>query len=158
MKALTAVALFLFLVPALALAQAKPDFSGTWILDVQNSWVGTKDGPPLPAEALVVRQTKAELTFERAGEGEPGTLAVRLDGEESVSDSPTGRTKLRATWEGDRLVITMEDAVAASILSWSLSADGKVLTVVGTAIIIRRQETGEKVTEELKVERVYQRR
>jgi hypothetical protein len=81
-----------------------------------------------------------------------------LDGEESVSDSPAGRTKLRAKWEGDRLDITIEQSGAASILSWSLSADGKALTLVGTAFIIRRQETGEKVTEELKVKRVYQRR
>jgi hypothetical protein len=154
MKTLTVVALFLSLVPTIALAQAKPDFSGTWVLDVDKSWSGTKDGPRLPAEMLVVKQTATELTFEQSRE--PGALVVRLDGEESVQDSPMGRAKLRAKWEGDRLVMTMK-AVAASILSWSLSADGKVLTVDGAAFTIKRQPTGEKVTEELKIRRVYQR-
>ena len=154
MKTLTAGALLLFLVPAIALAQAKPDFSGTWVLDVEKSWSGTMDGPRLPAETLVVKQTTAALTFEQSEE--PGTVVVRLDGEESVKDSPMGRTRLRASWEGDRLVMKME-AVAASILSWSLSADRKVLTVDGAAFSIKIQPTGEKVTEEWKVKRVYQR-
>ena len=43
-------------------------------------------------------------------------------------------------------------------LSWSLSADGKVLTVVGAASVLKVQPAGEKVTGELKVKRVYQRR
>lgn len=150
----TAVALLLSLVPTIARAQAKPDFSGTWVLDVEKSWSGTKDGPRLAAETLVVTQTARELTFEQSSE--PGTLVVRLDVEETVKDSPMGRTRLRANWEGDRLVMTTE-AEAASILRWSLSADGQVLTVDGAAFAITRRPTGEKVTEEWRVKRVYQR-
>jgi hypothetical protein len=88
-------------VPTLALAQAKTDFSGTWVLDVEKSWSGTKDGPRLPAETLVVRQA------------------------------------------------------ATSISSWSLSPNGKVLTVDGAASSPETQPIGEKVTDELKVKRVY---
>jgi len=113
----------------------------------------------------VVKQTATELSFERSSE--PGTRVVRLDGEEHVIDSPAGRTKVRAMWRDDLLAMTLmfelprersKDAlgqVAVSFLAWSLSGDGETLTVDGTATLMKLQPTGEKVTEELKVKRVY---
>jgi len=166
MKHLCIVVLWLILVPVIAAVQSRPDFSGTWVLDIEKSWAGAPGEATLSPETLLVKQTASELSFERSSE--PGTRVVRLDGEEHVIDSPMGRTKVRATWRGDLLGMTLmfelprersKDAlgqVAVSFLAWSLSDNGKTLTVNGNATLVKAQPTGEKVTEELTVKRIYQ--
>ena len=44
MKHVAAFGIFLFLVPAVVAPQARPDFSGTWALDVARSPISPADG------------------------------------------------------------------------------------------------------------------
>jgi len=57
----------------------RPDFSGIWVLDVEQSWAGAPGKTGLSPETLVVKQTATDLSFERSRE--PGTSVIRLDGD-----------------------------------------------------------------------------
>ena len=88
MKPLAAFAILLLLSAGIALAQTKPDFSGSWVLDVERSWSGSPSGPPVPRETLVVSQNLTELSFERSSERVARVLT--LYGEDSARTSPAG--------------------------------------------------------------------
>jgi hypothetical protein len=171
MKPLAAVAFLLLLVPGLPTAQTRVDFSGAWVLDVELSWSGSPSGPPLPRETLVVSQNLTELSFERSSERV--ARVVRLYDEASPRKSPAGDPIVGrlARWNGKSLdvLILTEDRAAApptglgtggyvqvDILTWSLSADGNVLTVEGTESRDARASDRNRL-ERFKVKRVYRR-
>src|SRR6202035_3326891 len=99
------------------LAQAKPDFSGTWVVDT------TKGSPAddalgmqghFPKLTISIRQTDTTLTFEAKTAGGPGSTTIyKLDGSESRNPQPVpgsaGKMNLayRSTWVGDKLVTTI---------------------------------------------------
>jgi hypothetical protein len=157
MKSLTAVALFLFLVPATP--QTKPDFSGTWVLDVKKSSDDAAPESRLPPQTLVVRQTATELSFEVRSPGEaPTTEVFRLDREEK-SAAPTEWKVRQATFVRNELALVDQywsrPLSRTSLVRWSLSADRKVLTADGT--VVRQTRADKLVTDELYFKRVYQR-
>ena len=120
----------------LALAQGKPNFSGTWVLDPTKS-----EGPGLAAAAqtgrtvtIVLKQTATELSVERQVRNQPEVAVFKLDGSESINKTPSGADiKSRTTWVGSTLVtkqsLSMGEANSSSTDVRSLSADGKVMTV-----------------------------
>jgi hypothetical protein len=160
MKGLAGFALFLFTVPALAGAQTKPNFTGTWVLDVAKS--SASAGEPLEPETLVVAQTDTELKFERSGE--PGARVVRLDGKVSRM----GGALIHANWKRDTLTMAADVGFApeqladrrfaVTLLAWSLSGDGKTLTVDGVATRRVTEPSGTTVTDQRNVKRVYRKR
>lgn len=160
MKRLAGFALFLFVAPGLAGAQTRPNFTGTWVLDVGTSSAST--GGELKPETLLVTQTDTELKFQRSGE--PGTRVVRLDGD----FQRTGGAIVHANWKGDTLTMTADvgfspeqladrvGAFAVTFLAWSLSGDGKTLTVDGMATRrVTERSSRTTVTGQLTVKRVY---
>jgi len=114
---------------------ARPDFSGTWILDVERSWVAAPDRERLPAETLVVKQTASALSFEGDNRELARTQTIALDsplrktvGGMAVAVDPQwadGRL-LVASWLGNR------NFSRSTHLTWSISRDGRKLTINGT--------------------------
>ena len=104
--------------PRVVLAQAKPDFSGTWTFDEASS-----DPPParmggfgrgdrgggdrrggdragrgpggrmggFTASAMTIKQTGAQISIERTTPMGAQTAVYKLDGSESVNDTPMGK-------------------------------------------------------------------
>lgn len=173
MKPLAAFAFLLLFLPGLATAQARVDFSGSWVLDVEQSWSSSPSAPPVPRETLVVSQNPTELSFKRSSERV--ARIVRLYDEARPRTSPEGYPIVgrRAQWNGKALdvMILTEDVRSAplpglgtaafpmvvNILTWSLSADGNVLTVEGTESGPDARTTGQNRLERIKVKRIYRR-
>ncbi len=121
-------------------AQGKPDFSGTWTLDMSKSDMG--QGQPNSALSaakvtLEIKQTPAVLVTTRKVGERTGTDTEKLDGSESINKSPGGQD-IRSTnrWEGSTLVtksiMSTGQGTAESTFVRSLSASGKVMTIETT--------------------------
>ncbi|HEY3382042.1 MAG TPA: hypothetical protein VGK32_09760 [Vicinamibacterales bacterium] len=125
-------------VAAMVMAQAKPDFSGTWAPDTaksdQPSGGRGPGGPPAP---MTVKQTATELTREMKRGEQTMATTYKLDGTESVNKGPMGEVKSTAKIDGAKLVIKTvretPNGTMESTETWSLSADGKELTVVSAS-------------------------
>ena len=103
--ALLAVALA---VPSVAMAQAKPNFSGKWIQDMEKSdpmgGGGGGRGPAGPA-TLTYTQTATELTIERETPNGVQKTVYKLDGSDSVNAMGRGGdVTSKTTWDGNKLV------------------------------------------------------
>ncbi len=123
-------------VAGLSFGQAKPNFSGTWALDTAKSdqmggRQGGGGGAPAP---MTVKQTATELTQEMTRGGNTMTTVYKLDGTESINKTQRGESKSIAKFDGAKLVIkTVAEGPNGSMeatATWSLSEDGKELTIV----------------------------
>jgi hypothetical protein len=137
MKKIALLAVVLAVVIAgLAVAQPKPNFSGSWAPKVDPNAAppaggggGRGGGGP-----MTVKQTATELTQDRTmGETTISTV-YKLDGTESINKSQRGESKSVAKWDGAKLVVkTVSEGQAGpqeTTATWSLSADGKELTIL----------------------------
>jgi signal transduction histidine kinase len=119
----------LLLLGALAFAvlvdQPKPNFSGTWILDSSTA-AGSN---AVPKVVVVLTQTDSALTLKNGDL----TLVFPLDGSETTIKNPgsTGPRdmRVRARWEGGRLVVDQRTEATSINVTVSLSDDGNELTV-----------------------------
>ena len=137
-------------------SMAAPDFSGAWMRDEASSDAGppelywltrgvdaTGGRPPSEAErSLEVAQDGNKLTVTRDRRILSNHLNYMLDGKPHTVAMMTGMAQatVTASWKGDTLVInTVEpfggmpgNATMQTSEVWSLSADGKVLTITTT--------------------------
>jgi hypothetical protein len=141
----------IFAVAAVAFAQTKPDFSGSWTLDADASQTAAPPAGGAPAGApggggggggrggggpMTVKQTATELTVERAGRGggAPVATVYKLDGTPSTVTMGQGQATVSAKWDGSKLVINtkrdMNGTAVETVETWSLA--GGVLTVDST--------------------------
>jgi len=117
-----------------AAAGARPDYSGTWKLNVSKSDFG-----PLPAPDTrtdIIDHKDPALKASTSQDGPQGkqeyTLAITTDGKEATNNA--GGTELKSTggWEGNNLVVNtklkFQDNDVAIKSVWLLSDDGKTLT------------------------------
>jgi hypothetical protein len=127
---MTKRALLLTAFLALPLAAA-PNLSGTWMLNPAKSQYGQ-----FPAPEVMVRQIQHKdpalsmSTFQKGAQGEVTTqLKYTTDGKPAVNGDNQGT----ARWDGDKLIVdTSRDYQGAKLTSreeWTLSADGKTLTI-----------------------------
>jgi hypothetical protein len=126
-------------IAGLAVAQPKPDFSGKWAPKVDPNAAppaggGGGRGGGMGGGPMTVKQTAAELTQERTmGETVMSTV-YKLDGTETVNKTQRGESKSVAKWDGAKLVIkTVSEGANGpqeTSATWSLSADGKELTIL----------------------------
>lgn len=139
-------------VQAVALAQARPDFSGTWRFNQEKSSqgiAGNSPDLPFPSE-IVVKQTPTDFDVASTSVRQSPFAAVyKLDGSTVSVEAGQGITETgTARFEGDTVVITTHrsypspagEIVAEFTETWSLS--GTVLTIEKT-----RTQDGESVTE-----------
>ena len=112
-RTLLLTAALAFAIATQTLAQAKPDFSGTWTLDLDKSETG---GPPAggpggdrpgrgqgfpPDAKFVVKQTASELSIDQQVGGNSTVTTFKLDGSESVNTGMRGgQVKSKARWDG----------------------------------------------------------
>ena len=124
-------------VAAVAFAQAKPDFSGTWALDASKS---TRPGGggggrgPGGAGPMTIKHTATEFAVTR-GEN---TTTYKLDGTPTeITGGRGGAAKATAKVDGDKVVIKTvretPNGPMETTATYSLSADGKELTVVNAS-------------------------
>jgi len=117
-------------------AAAKPNLSGEWKLNPAKSDFG-----PMPAPEKMTRKIDhndpilKSTTTQSGPSGEvKSELSYTTDGKESVNKTPRGEVKGTAKWEGETLVIDSKREVQGMEITqhemWTLSADGKTLTVV----------------------------
>jgi len=145
LSGLSLVALAVVLVSA----QGKVNFSGTWILDKSQSDVSQLIGPGEDPErarnasmTMVVEQQGTRLRVTRVvqtpGEERKEIHTYKTDGGETTNTGFRGETVVaRAFWEGDKLVVVstrtwrvlLKDVSAESRGVWSLSPNGKTLTI-----------------------------
>ena len=115
----------LVLTVAAAPDQSRPDFSGTWQIDVARSAKAGADRP----DTWIVTQAGDTLTIADARFPDD-TRAYKLDGSPTESfHILTGRWVYRTLWIGDRLMISSEgeDPAAASREIWSLDHGALVI-------------------------------
>lgn len=110
-----------------ALAQAKPNFSGTWVA-------------VSPAEAAgqeqEVRHTATTLSTGHASEGDGHHATYKLDGTESRNELTSHGEPIitisKALWDGDKVVITSTTSSSdgrkmESKQIWSLDSTGRLI-------------------------------
>jgi len=111
-------------------AHAAPNFSGTWVLDLNKSDLGMKNPTAMARMkkvVLIIKQTANKLSIERS----TGEVAVySLDGRESVNSLPGGgQAKTTMSWSGATLISkTISNSSGSNVMSTdvrSLNANGR---------------------------------
>lgn len=125
-----------FLVLALAaVAQAAPNLSGDWKLNIAKSNYGAFPAPESVTRKIFHNDPKLVLTTTQKGpQGEiTSTLTYTTDGKESTNKLQSGESKGSAQWIGDKLMIESSREVQGTVLKqkeiWTISGDGKSITV-----------------------------
>ena len=100
-------------------AQARPNFSGTWI--------GV--GPQPPIRELTINHDDSTLSLE--GQPDVAKRTFKLDGSETEMSAPDGKPLFaRAAWEGNTLVVTIHfPEIKQDIrrVTWGIDADGQLV-------------------------------
>jgi hypothetical protein len=121
---------------AAASAFAQANLSGNWMLNLAASEYGQFPAPQVMMRTIAQEPNAIRLsTFQKGAQGELNSeLRYSTDGKPSTNGDSTGT----ARWDGARLVIESTRKVAnqgkanelKSREEWTLSADGKTLTIV----------------------------
>ena len=117
------------------LAHARPNFSGTWKLNAAKSNFGAIRAPALRIDKISHKGPLIEDSFTQSGQRGEQTAHMKYstDGRETTNILPSGEIKTKARWEGNYLVIDGQTGYnGASVIledRWSLSADGRTLTI-----------------------------
>ena len=125
----------LMLLLCAAVAQAKPNFSGDWKMNPAKSDFGQMPAPTSMTQKITHSDPDLKVVTTSVSErGEfTNNLAYTTDGKECTNKGRMGETKSILKWDGDTLVIESKadfQGNAVTITSkWSLSEDGKTLTV-----------------------------
>ncbi len=121
------------LVVAVAFAQGKPNFSGTWTPQAPAAG-GGGGGRGMGGGPMTVTQTEKTLTVERTM-GETTMKSVyNLDGTESKNEMSRGGQTMTSTatakWDGNKLTITTKmetpNGPMETTQTWSLTSDGNL--------------------------------
>jgi|SRR5580700_11374196 hypothetical protein len=116
-------------------AQAKPNFSGSWKLNAGKSNFGAMPAPDSRSDTIT--HADPDLTDSFAQKGQNGEVTADLkystDGKETINSVHGNQIKCTAQWEGEELVIDGKTAFNGADVTlkdrWSLSGDGKTLTI-----------------------------
>jgi hypothetical protein len=134
--------LIVALAPGLVAAQAAPDLSGTWTLDVAKSDPGavTQAGRGrggAPPGQMIVTQSATEITVQRGNQ----SFTYSVDGSETPGP-PGGETKSRMAWEGGKLVVTWKrEFFAGADRGYQTSTGRDVYSLSGSTLTVERTVT-----------------
>ena len=118
-----------------AFAQQKPDFSGTWKLNVVKSVFGQLPGPESRTDVITHKEPSLSnsVTAEGAQGKQEYTVNYTTDGKEALNKVGPREIKSTLKWAGSNLVISSKflfnDMDVTSEATWVLSPDGKTLTI-----------------------------
>ena len=127
--------------PALGVqSQRKPDFSGRWKADMEQSNFGSLPTPRSFVRVIDQQYLFLTITVESVneqGKSSKGELRFSLDGEESVNEVGGVRSTGFARSLGSHVLIHTSREVDGMQFQideiWSLTDDGKVMTIEGAA-------------------------
>jgi hypothetical protein len=100
MTALVTVLLFAAFAGTTPAQNAKPNFSGTWLLVAP-----AEAAVQPPGQEETISQTSTTITFGHPSEGGGHRMAYRLDGQETENEIAGMRSVCRASWQGSALVL-----------------------------------------------------
>jgi hypothetical protein len=122
-----------------SLAADKPNYTGAWKINSAKSDFGPMPQGPDKFERTVDHKDPAmKMTTVQSMNGNERTtdVAYTINGEEQVVKTGMGEVKVTPAWKDDHLEVTSKREIQGmeikSLEKWSLSADGKVLTVETT--------------------------
>jgi hypothetical protein len=113
---------------------AKPNFSGTWKVNIEKSTFDPSPTPKSLTYKIEHQELALKLTSTRVDDEAEDTVVLKLttDGQETMNVVRGIDVKSKITWEGDVLVIqsvsTVEGANYELKDRWSISEDGKTIT------------------------------
>ena len=129
---------------SVAIAQATPDFSGTWTLDQDESATGRGGhSGRRPDAKLVITQTAGELSIDQQVNGMSNVITIKLDGSESVNTGPRGgEVRSKARWDGSKLIVQSTQTTRTPDGERTLkTTETRSLAPDGTMIVERTGET-----------------
>ena len=127
------VASLLFVVAAVA--SAAPNFSGNWKINAAKTEVGPLPAPEKYEQKIDHKEPSLKYTINQANQmGEfTSDHTYATDGVECVNKVRGNEIKSKVTWEGEKLKfeskMNFQGAEVSFLDKWTLSADGKVLTI-----------------------------
>ena len=131
------------ILPALASAQGRPNFSGTWKFATSNppNYPGS-NGWGVPSPTIVVAQTATEFTIESGQFGAtPMKVVYKLDGSDTIWDGPSSsqsgstaivKWRTKASWDGNRLVLYTWNTALNQMRDIVSLSDGRLTIVRAT--------------------------
>jgi hypothetical protein len=114
---------------------AKPNFTGTWKINIDKSDFGQIPAPEKMERTISHEDPSLKFKTVQSGpQGEVTTeMAYTTDGKPSTNKTPRGEVTGTARWEGDTLAIDTQREFQGMEIKlaerWNLSEDGKVLTI-----------------------------
>jgi hypothetical protein len=119
-----------------AVAADKPDFSGSWKLNNAKSDFGPMPQGPDKFERKVDHkdpEMKVSTTQAMQGNERTSDSAYTIDGKEHDVQMGPATAKVTATWKDSTLEVIAKREIQGNAITsaekWSLSPDGKILTV-----------------------------
>jgi hypothetical protein len=118
-----------------SVAAAAPNLAGEWKLNVAKSAYGKFPAPQSMVRKIAVDGVKLSIsTVQKGAQGEVSSeYHYTTDGKPATNKVTGGESKGSAQWIGDKLMVESSRDVQGATLSqkeiWTLSADGKTLTV-----------------------------
>jgi hypothetical protein len=135
---LTALLASLVLPPSVT-AQAKPDFSGTWVMDASRSQSSVQN-EPVKSMTVVIRHSPNEVKIETTRDDRQQTVTYKPGSPDAISSS--GRAGLLAAiwyWQGETLVTeTLSDVNGMTVTTkaiHALQAGGAELTIESLVVV-----------------------
>ena len=117
----------------IALAQgAKPDFSGSWVLDKEKSDFGGTPAPESMTEVIEHHEPRIVITTTTKQSSGEDRRVVRLttDGAENANEFAGHEVKTKTHWDRDKLVTVVEDQTGMQFTETrALSANRKIQTI-----------------------------
>jgi len=121
-------------------AQAKPNFSGSWKLNTSKSEFGPMPAPDSRTDTIA--HADPDIKDSVTQSGQMGELTAEMkystDGKETTNTMRGNEIKSTAKWDGDELVVASKTSFNGADVTlndrWSLSPDGKTLTIARHAI------------------------
>jgi hypothetical protein len=117
---------FLAMSFAVAQAQTKANFSGSWKLNAAKSDFGKTEG--LSSLDLKIKHSDPELLVAQAVQGQTLEFKFSTDGKQCSNETPDGTMKTTLHWEGDVLVGTTDYVGNATFKDrWQLVDNGRTM-------------------------------
>ena len=129
-----AVFVCLLLASAASLAADRPNFSGSWKLDVEKSDFGPMPKPERVDYVLAHKDPELNVKSTAMTQGGEMSNEVKIltDGTEFTNELHGQQIKGTAKWEGGALVVTqkanMQGTEIVVVTRWTLAEDGKSIT------------------------------
>jgi len=138
--------------------EKKPDFSGTWVMDVARSESPQPDGSPAAPITLVITQNNNEVRIEMLRDGKRQLAKYPLEHSAKESPTPIGTSGVGVgtimRWEDGSLVTLtpyeVNGMAVTTVERRSLSDNGRAMTIVTTVEVQHGYQAGPNYSGPLK--------